>query len=422
MKYIALIFIGLMLAPVVTFAQPNQGGAISLEKQHQPLPRFVQDRFVISFWVHPPMDKHIEERYREMVEAGFNVVLGGPTKPKQIKRQLNLCKKYGLKAIVSVPERNLNNLAANHPALWGYLWKDEPSAQVFDALSHDVDQVRQSRPNKLLFINLFPNYAGKEVLGTSTYDEYVSRFCDVVKPDVLCMDHYPRFRPGEKDGRNNYCKNLSVMRSESLRAGIPFWNFFNTMPYGPQTDPTAAQLRWQIYTSIAYGAKGVLYFCYYTPGGGEFPKGGAIIARDGSRTRHYEQAKRINTELANLGPTLLKLTSTRIVRIEPDTDITTALSGGPIRNISRFPEDPKPDYLIGEFLHEDGRRAVLLQNYHFAYTAWPTVAFDAPADKVAEIDKVSGREIAIHDDSPNIEGIQISLDAGEGRLFLLPPR
>jgi hypothetical protein len=419
MKYIGLIVIIFILFPAVTFAQPNKGNTI-LVKPPQPLPRFIQDRFVVSFWVHPPMDKRIEERYREMVEAGFNVVLGGPSNPRQIRRQLNLCQKYGLKAIVSVPDRNLKNLAPSHPALWGYLWKDEPSAQEFDALSHDVDQVRQSRSGKLLFINLFPNYAGKGILGTSTYDEYVSRFCDVVKPDVLCMDHYPRFRPGEKDGRDAYCANLSVLRNESLRAGIPFWNFFNTMPYGPQTDPTEAQLRWQIYASVAYGAKGVLYFCYYTPGGGEFPKGVAIITRDGRKTQHYEQAKRLNAELKRLGPTLMKLTSTRTVRIEPDTDIPSVLAGGPIKNLGKSSEDPKPDYLIGEFIHKDGRRAVLLQNYHFAYTAWPTVDFDASADKVVEIDKVSGREISVHDDSPNIEGIQISLDAGEGRLFLLP--
>jgi hypothetical protein len=235
------------------------------------------------------------------------------------------------------------------------------------------------------------------------------------------MDHYPIFRPSEGDGRDGYCRNLAVMRGESLRAAIPFWNFFNTMPYGPHTDPTEAQLRWQIYASVAYGAKGVLYFCYYTPAGGEFPKGGAIIARDGRRTRHYEQAKRLNAELKNLGPTLMKLTSTRTLRIQPDTDVAPALAGGPIRNLRGTPGDPKPDYLVGEFVHDDGRRAVLVQNYHFAYCAWPTVDFDAPADTVVEVDKESGREHPVRDDSPDIEGVQVSLDAGEGRLFLLPP-
>lgn len=376
---------------------------------------------MISFWVHPPFDEKIEERYREIAEANFNVVLSGPDRKNDIQKQLELCEQLGLKAIVSVRRRELGNLAPDHPALWGYLWKDEPSAAEFPALVRDVEQARVLRPRQFLFINLFPNYAPAAALGTPRYRDHVRRFVDEVKPDVLCMDHYPRFRPDEEDGRDAYCRNLGVMRREALRAGIPFWNFFNTMPYGPHTDPTEAQLRWQIYASVAYGAKGVLYFCYYTPGGDrEFPKGGAIIARDDTRTRHYEQARRLNAELLNLGPVLMDLTSSRTVRIEPQSAPAAELAGGPIRDLRRAPEDPLPDYLVGEFKHTDGRRAALLMNYHFAYSAWPTVVFDAPADQVVEIDKTTGREIPVRDESPKMEGIQISLDAGEGRLFLLP--
>ena len=57
-----------------------------------------------------------------------------------------------------------------------------------------------------------------------------------------------------------------------------FWNFFNAMPFGGHSDPTEAQIRWQIFTSLAYGAKGVLYFCYFSPAGhGMFARGGGVI-------------------------------------------------------------------------------------------------------------------------------------------------
>ena len=381
--------------------------------------RFEQDRFAISFWVDPPADREMERRYREIADANFNLVLGGfgATTSTQIRRQLDLCRKFGMKALVPVPGRDLANLAPDHPALWGYQWLDEPSASAFPRLAGDVERVRAARPGKLLYINLLPGYAPPSALGTATYREHVARFVDEVKPDVLSMDHYPLFDPRGPDGRDAYCADLEVMRTESLRGGIPFWNFFNTMPYGPHTDPTEAQLRWQVYASVAHGAKGVMYFCYFTPGGGEFPKGGAIIARDGTRTRHYGQAKRLNAELRALGPTLMRLTSTRVVRVKPDSETTSVLRGGPIRNLAG---DPKPDYLVGEFRHADGRRGVLLQNYHFAFTAWPTVEFDAPTAAVTEVDKATGKEHAAKDDSPDTPGMQISLDAGEGRLFMLP--
>ncbi len=230
------------------------------------------------------------------------------------------------------------------------------------------------------------------------------------------MDYYPMLTP-TADGRDGYCGNLEVMRKYSLKYKIPFWNFFNTMPFGPLHDPTESHLRWQIYTSLAYGAKGVLYFCYWTPRGGEFPKGGAIITADGHRTRHYGQAKRINSAVKNLGPTLMKLTSLKVIRIKPADDPVAALEHSPIKSITKG-----GDYLIGVFKHSDGRRAVLLSNYDHNYTTWPTVEFDAPDKDVIEVDQADGRQKPARDDSPDIPGLQISLDAGEGRLFLLPAK
>jgi hypothetical protein len=88
--------------------------------------------------------------------------------------------------------------------------------------------------------------------------------------------------------------------------------------------------------------------------------------------------------------------------------------------LKRAPGDPPGDYLVGAFRHADGRRAVLLMNYRFAYSAWPTVVFDAPADAAREVDPLTGRLIPVRDESPDMPGLQISLADGEARLFLLP--
>jgi hypothetical protein len=377
-------------------------------------PRFVQDRFGIGFWVAPQTDVDVEGRYAEIAEANFTFVIGlcGGASPMPAAQQLKLCERYGLKALVTLGGQPSPDLP-DSPAVWGYGVIDEPNASQFDDLRKTVDRLRELRPGKLAYINLFPNYASPTQLGTKTYDEHVAKFIAQVRPDVLSMDHYPRFGP-DVDGRDNYCRNLEVMSRDSLAAGIPFWNFFNTMPYGPHTDPTEAQLRWQIYTSLAYGAKGVMYFCYWTPRGDEFPKGGAILTADGRRTRHYDEAKRINAGLKNLGPTLMNLTSQAVIRVKPMVPATDLSTDGPIRSIS------DGDYLIGAFRHQDGRRAVLLNNYHFAYSAWPTVEFSVPAEQVLEVNRRNGKAEPVMDDSPDMPGLQLSLDAGEGRLFLLP--
>jgi hypothetical protein len=380
----------------------------------EPNSRFHQDRFAIGLWSDPPADDKMEMRYAEIAEANFTFSLGvfGATTSEGISRELNYCEKYGLKALVSMAGLPPDRLPTNS-ACWGYYLADEPSPGAFPGLRSQVDAIRKARPGNLSFINLYPNYVPASAIGNKSYPEHVQQFIAEVDPDVLSMDHYPHFLPNA-DGRQAYCDNLEVMRRESVAAGIPFWNFFNTMPYGDHSDPTEAQLRWQIFTSIAYGAKGVMYFCYWTPAGDEFPKGGAIITRTGKRTRHYEEAKRINAAIKNLGPTLMKLTSSGVIQLPPDGDYAKLLKDRPLRSIS------PGDYLIGTFNHPDGRRALLINNYHFAYSAWPTVTFDCSAEQVTEISQTDGQEGPVQDDSPDMAGLQISLDAGQGRLFLLP--
>lgn len=382
-------------------------------------PKFKQDRFAIGLWVDPPVDEKAEARYKELAEANFNVVIGG-FGGADVAKQIALCEALDLKLIASARGKEATTLPES-PAIWGYAIRDEPSAEDFPALRAASDAIAAARPGKLRYINLFPNYADASQLGTETYDEHVKQFMSVLEPDVLSMDHYPQFHPG-RDGRAGYCDNLETLRIHSMAAGVPFWNFFNIMPYGPHTDPTEGQIRWQVYTSLAYGARGVLYFCYYTPAGKEFPKGGAIIRRDGRRTRHYGEAQRINAALKHLGPTLMQLTSTGVVRVSDEAGDVPAekLAGTGIADITRDPVDPPMEYLVGGFTHDDGRRAVLLNNYRFAYTAWPTVAFDVPVEQVMEVDQENGEIRPLIDNSPLMEGLQVSLASGEGRLFLLP--
>lgn len=372
-------------------------------------PGFKQDEFCISFFVDPPIDEQAPLRYREIAEANFNVVMGtfGAKNTEQLRKQVKLCAKNNLACIVhntGLPDGEL----PSGDAVWGYFVRDEPTRADFPAVKQRVDLLRAAHPGKLAYVNLFPSYCDEERLGTASYDEHVRLFIEAVQPDVLCMDHYPFMKP-DKDTRGAYLSDLQVMRRHALANGIPWWNYFNTMPFGPHHDPTEAQLRWQVFSSVAYGARGVLYFCYWTPRGAEFPRGGAILTAEGKKTRHYEQAKRINATLKAWGPHLMHMTS----------ELATTLAAGdasttPILAIS------EGTYVLGVLRHDDGRRAVVLLNHDMAYTTWPTVQFDVPDIEVLEIDRARGTIEAAVDDSPDIPGLQLSLDAGDARLFLLP--
>ncbi len=382
--------------------------------------RFVQDRIAIGLWVPPQTSENLEQRYQEIADAHFTVVIG--TAGTNAAGQLALCHKVGLKALVdgspapaALPES---------PACWGYLLTDEPSASAFPALAERARAIRQARPGRLAYVNLYPNYASTAQLGTPTYEEHVSQFMRVFQPDVLSMDHYPLMRP-DRDSRDAYCDNLEVFRRHALEAKVPFWNYFYSMPFNDRLDPTEAQIRWQIFTSLAYGAKGVLYFCYWTPGKGnggtgEFPKGGALLTAEGLKTRHYDEARRINAEIKALGPTLMNLTSTAIFRLNTAPTEGEPQVDHPVRRVTRVGADPHSEFIVGCFRHADGRRAALIVNHSYAHTAWPTVEFASPATAVKEVDKHTGREVAAIDDSPELPGLQLSFGPGDARLFLLP--
>jgi hypothetical protein len=382
---------------------------------------FIQDRFVIGEWEWPTTNAKLDAPYRDMAEANFNLVVGKSSTNDQ--QHLKRCQRFGLHALIQT-EAPIDKLA-DGPACWGYLLADEPGAGAFAGLAKRAEEVRVRHPGRFGYVNLFPNYAPLSALGTASYEEHVARFVREVKPEVLSMDHYPLMRP-EVDTRAGYCDNLECFRKQALAAGIPFWNYFYCMPFGDRLDPTEAQIRWQIFTSVAYGAKGVLYFCYWTPdkwaaGAEQFVKGGAVITAEGLKTRHYEEARRINAELKHLGPTLMKLTSTGVYHVTTETN-AAALAGSPIRKLARVPGDPVGEFIIGAFRHADGRRAVVIVNHNYSFTAWPTVEFDAEPKDVCEVSKATGKATPAIDDSPELKGFQVSFGAGDGRLFLLPPR
>ena len=292
-----------------------------------------QDRFVISFWVDPvvPLSR-FDAEYTRIADANFTALLGGfgATNSSAVAYQVAAATKAGLVAIPS----GCGGACRNASGAWGVQIADEPSAKKFAELAPAVADVKAQ--GKLAFINLLPNYASPEQFGVATYGEYVAEYMSVVKPNILCTDHYPNF--DEKGGgtpprtnktKDGYKANMLVLRAASLAAlpaDVPWWNFFNTMPYNANSayDVSEAELRWQIWTSVALGAKGVLYFCYWTPPGRTFARGNALMtpravpgtppgtpyaALPQVPSDHYWQAQRINSKLIILGNWLLPMRS-----------------------------------------------------------------------------------------------------------------
>jgi len=89
------------------------------------LTTFVQDRIAIGFWVDPPADNQMEEHYKDIADANFTFVLScfGATTPQAVQRELKLCEKFDLKAVVAMAGLSADKLPQS-PNCWGYFGAD----------------------------------------------------------------------------------------------------------------------------------------------------------------------------------------------------------------------------------------------------------------------------------------------------------
>jgi hypothetical protein len=389
------------------------------------------DEFLISFWYGPPKAETNLKRYQEIADCGFTAVLppggGGDVDNKAI---LDLCKQTGMKAILAdgrllakqpkAPDfaSNLDAVVADyagHPALAGYFLTDEPSAAAFTQLGAVSQYLRKKDPKRLPYINLFPNYATPQQLGTRTYEEYLRQFINTVQPPLLSWDHYALLRDGPSL-RPEYFANLEAVRKQATAADLPFAQIILSVPHLGYRDPTEADLRWQVFTTLAYGAKGVLYFTYWTPFSPEEKKEGyhdAIINARGERTPKYDQVKRLNARVRALAPTLLKLRPVAAYHtaavpqgaegLDPKGPISRAVGG---------------ELLLG-WLKDDKNDYLFLVNRSLKKKSGAQITLAKPAREVEELSQEKAGEVKKANFVSSRRLLDTSLEPGEGRLFVV---
>src|SRR5262249_27366796 len=84
------------------------------------------------------------------------------------------------------------------------------------------------------------------------------------------------------------------------KAGKPVWAFALAAAHGPYPVATVPHLRVQVYSNLAYGAQGIVYFGYWTPPPVEFDFHDGPITADGKRSVVYDRVKEVNREIQAL--------------------------------------------------------------------------------------------------------------------------
>lgn len=389
--------------------------------------RAVDSTFCITYWLGPPAT---DERCAESAEANFTVA-GPPTIPPSVEenlRFLDICRKHGMKAIISdarilarnpgTPdfEKNLDSVVADyskHPALYGYYLCDEPGPGLFPLIGGVTQSLLKKDPAHVPYVNIYPNYVDPAGIGGVSYAEHVEQYMSEVKPALLAYDHYALFDGYERD---SYFENLEQIRDAALKHGTPWMSTVLITPHYAYRDPNEADLRWQVYTNLAYGGRGIGYYTYWTPAEVELGYRNGIIDREGKPTEHYWMVRRVNGEIKALAPTLLELKSTGVYH-------TGVLPSGtkPLPKGTAVKHVLGADVVVGLFDGPGDSRWVMLVNRSPRKPARVTVTFAAP-QRLSEVDKSSGRlRVAAGGVQADPTTWNLAFQPGEGRLFLLGP-
>ncbi len=370
------------------------------------------DFFPISYWVGPPADQNQDERYKEVAECNFTLTFGG---------DINVVHKHGMKCMV-FDNRIFSALAkpgaetdvgieaavkdfAKHPAFFGFFLRDEPNARDFLALAHVNQRLIAQDPKGVPYINLFPTYASQEQLGNPTYEAHVEQFLSDVKPKVLSYDHYALLQGRD---RPDYFLNMEIIRSGSLKHNVPFWFILLSTPHFGYRTPSEGDLRWQVFTALAYGAKGIMYFTYWTVK--EQNWGDGIIKADGTRTERYDIIKRINAEIKALGPTLLPLTSRKVYHTaaQPPNGASRPDESAWVQKVEGG------DLVVGELQDGKDKLFLFLTNASHSQAADVSVTLKKKVKAVREVPKSAGAQTVT---ARNAARFSVSLAAGDGRLL-----
>ena len=346
--------------------------------------------FPIMAWNWAPNDLAVLQKMRDcgLTVAGF-------VRPDT----LDACQAAGLKAIVSdartsgydwakVDEakarRNVASLVAEvsqHPALYGYYLRDEPNAAMFPGLAKVADLIRELSPGKWPYINLFPDYANADQLGTGDYADYLERFIAICHPEVISYDNYSLMDDGSV--RDNYWSNLEAVRAAALKHGLEFWNIVLSSAHFSYREVTAADFRFQAYTTLAYGGRGLSYFTYFTPAHGNYRMG--PIDQFGNQTPTWYFMQNVNLQIQKLAPTLLQLTSDAVYHFgqlpsgasSPPTNSLLTSAGG-------------DSFMAGDFTHRDGTRYLMIVNKDLAKSRVCTPKFRVPPRRVQHVSAYTG--------------------------------
>ncbi len=314
------------------------------------------------------------------------------------------------------------------PNLLGYYICDEPFSTAFQNIAKIVQEIKEKDPTHVGFVNLWPYF--KDDLGEGRDigdDTYLEDFIRITHIELLCSDRY-NFYGDEQgnvwDDNGEYFAQLARLRYHASAHHIPFCNIIQavgtigTSEGGPDCveseehecldwrTPGRAEHRWLVYSSLAYGVHGIIWFHWDGRDWG--------VVQNPDRDAVYSSLQSINAEISVLKEIMLHLTTTAVYHTD---DVHSAGSAGTKFQLHIQGNTP---LLVGFFREEDGEKEkyFMLMNKNYAEPVTPQILTTPRLTglQVFNVDHNQWEGVPLENRATGTS-FMVDLSAGGGKLF-----
>ena len=203
---------------------------------------------------------------------------------------LDECQKSNLKLIISDTRTIFRNLCSvseeqfrkdvkaafddfgHHPAAFGFFVGDEPSPEETDLFIKAVKIVKEETPGLVPFGNLLPYFGASDHvldIGNKNFEYYSNIVDKILKETGLPVIGYDQYSQclddlgNQETGINSYFIGLDKYYDLCKKNDSSFYISLLSVGHWMYRVPSEDDIRWQISTAFAHGARGVIWFYFY---------------------------------------------------------------------------------------------------------------------------------------------------------------
>ena len=277
----------------------------------------------LGFWNYAPFGViKNKEVVKDWLEVGSNLPMSfvfdyKTTDKKEMLELLDECQKHSLKLIVSDTRTLFTNLRSmnkeqyrklvqeayddfgHHPATFGFYVGDEPSPEETDLFIDAMNIVIEESHGLVPFGNLLPYFGCIDVEVTperdAKYRAIVEKILKETKVSVIGYDQYSQLHDEYCDqelGISRYYHGLECYYEITKKYNVPLYMSLLSIGHWNYRVPNEDDIRWQIYTSLAHGVRGIIWFYFYQTNHDYSYRGGPYTNFEMKKTEMFEIIKR----------------------------------------------------------------------------------------------------------------------------------